>query len=53
LVQNINDVDRLRPGDQVLASWLVEHGFALPAEGASAAPEEEAVTEAKEASRVD
>ena len=53
LVQNINDVDRLRPGDEVRASWLVEHGFALPAEGASAAPAEEATTEAKEASHAD
>jgi ABC-type Fe3+/spermidine/putrescine transport system ATPase subunit len=53
LVQNINDVDRLRPGDQVRASWLVEHGFALPAEGASAAPVEKAATEAKEASHAD
>jgi spermidine/putrescine transport system ATP-binding protein len=53
LVQNINDVDRHRPGDQVVASWLVEHGFALPAESSGAAPAEEATTEAKEASRDD
>ena len=25
----------LRPGDKVLATWLVEHGFALPAEDAA------------------
>jgi spermidine/putrescine transport system ATP-binding protein len=53
LVQNINDVDRHRPGDQVMASWLVEHGFALPAESSGAAPPEEATTEAKEISRDD
>jgi spermidine/putrescine transport system ATP-binding protein len=53
LVQNINDVDRLRPGDQVVASWLVEHGFALPAEGPDVDPIEEPTTEAKEASRAD
>ncbi|HEY1826307.1 MAG TPA: ABC transporter ATP-binding protein [Acidimicrobiales bacterium] len=32
LAQNINDSDRLRPGDKVRCTWLVEHGFALPAD---------------------
>jgi spermidine/putrescine ABC transporter ATP-binding subunit len=32
LAQNINDSDRHRPGDRVVATWLVEHGFALPAD---------------------
>lgn len=36
VAQNIDDADRLRPGDEVVARWQVEHGFALPApEGAS------------------
>lgn len=43
LAQNINDADRLRPGDNVRATWLVEHGFALPAD--PSAPSESAPSE--------
>jgi spermidine/putrescine transport system ATP-binding protein len=52
LAQNINEADRLRPGDRVVVSWLVEHGFALPAADAAPLASEEPVAEAKEASRV-
>ncbi|MGC2168739.1 MAG: ABC transporter ATP-binding protein [Acidimicrobiales bacterium] len=56
LAQNINDADRHRPGDKVIATWLVEHGFALPADNATEvapAPVEDAPSEAKEVSGVD
>jgi ABC-type Fe3+/spermidine/putrescine transport system ATPase subunit len=52
VAQNIDDADRLRPGDHVTASWHVEHGFALPADNATVTPVEEPTREAKEASRV-
>jgi spermidine/putrescine transport system ATP-binding protein len=52
LAQNINDADRFRPGDQVVATWLVEHGFALPAADAPLARPEEPATAAKEETRV-
>jgi spermidine/putrescine transport system ATP-binding protein len=56
LAQNINDSDRHRPGDMVVATWLVDHGFALPAETATdvaAAPFDDVSNEAKEVSSVD
>jgi spermidine/putrescine transport system ATP-binding protein len=52
LAQNINDADRFRPGDQIQATWLVEHGFALPAADAAPAAVEEPSVEVKETSRV-
>jgi spermidine/putrescine transport system ATP-binding protein len=52
VAQNIDDADRLRPGDRVAATWLVEHGFALPADNATVTPVEEPPIEAKEASSV-
>jgi hypothetical protein len=52
VAQNIDDADRLRPGDRVAATWLVEHGFALPADSATVTPVEELAIEAKEASSV-
>jgi spermidine/putrescine transport system ATP-binding protein len=30
LAQNVHSADFLRPGDRVVATWHVEHGFALP-----------------------
>jgi hypothetical protein len=52
LAQNISDADRFRPGDQVAATWLVEHGFALPAADAPLSPPDEPTTEVKEAAGV-
>jgi hypothetical protein len=52
VAQNIDDADRLRPGDRVAATWLVEHGFALPADNTTVMPVEEPTVEAKEASSV-
>ena len=37
LAQNIDDADRLKPGDRVLATWREIHGFALPASDAPTA----------------
>ena len=56
LAQNINDSDRHRPGDKVIATWLVEHGFALPAEDAAAIADlgvEDVANEEKEVTGVD
>ncbi len=54
VAQNIDDADRLHPGDEVVATWRVEHGFALPAADSSAALIEvdEVGVEAQEATRV-
>jgi ABC-type Fe3+/spermidine/putrescine transport system ATPase subunit len=52
VAQNIDDADRLRPGDRVAATWIVEHGFALPADNAAVTPVDELAIEAKEASSV-
>jgi spermidine/putrescine transport system ATP-binding protein len=52
LAQNINDADRFRPGDRVSVTWLVEHGFALPAADAPPPPRDEPTVEVKETSSV-
>jgi spermidine/putrescine transport system ATP-binding protein len=41
LAQNINSADFLRPGDQVVATWHAEHGFALADVDDDVAPQEE------------
>jgi spermidine/putrescine transport system ATP-binding protein len=52
LAQNINEADRLRPGDRIVASWLVEHGFALPAADSAPPSSDVPSTEVKETSGV-
>jgi spermidine/putrescine transport system ATP-binding protein len=52
LAQNINDADRFQPGDRVAATWLVEHGFALPAADAPAPRPDEPISEVEEAASV-
>ena len=56
LAQNINDSDRHRPGDKVIATWTVEHGFALPADDSAPLVDsdvEDVANEEKEVSGVD